>query len=481
MASAQALPAGASELATLETLAQTPLPRNDAVALAFEYGRTTDQQRIVREQPLEVQVGDIETFWLADIEENNKYQIEAKLVLALEHALVYVENGVEVDLQALERDARTFNDEIYPRNRELFGSEWSPGIDGDPRLTILNARIPGAGGYFSNGDEVPRSVNRFSNEREMFYINVENFAPGSEGYLSTLAHEFQHMIEYNEAERQATWFNEGLSQLAEELNGFSNSAQSVAPAYVWQPDLQLTAWGASPQESLPHYAASYLFLSYLYQHYGEQLDLNSLIKQGAGEQLDVFAALAQAQNPAVTDFGDLYADWATANLLNAPAAGEGRYAYRQLPDTVEPQLLEPSLDDTVAQFGSDYWQVAPSRQDRVLRFDGSDTIGVVSAEPQGTAMWWSNRGDNGSGTLERRIDLRKASEATLEYRLWHDIEDGWDFGYVAASTDNGQTWTTLEGSYTTTDDPQGQSQGNGYTGRSGGGDTARWVRRVDRP
>lgn len=468
-------PVDTSGLATLDSLASVALPRRDSVALAYQYGRTQEQQRVVREQPLDVKVGDVETFWIADLENDDNYQIEATLVLALEHALVYVENGVDVDRRALEQDAQSFNDEIYPRNRELFGSEWTPGIDGDPRLTILNARVPGAGGYFSSSDQVPSGVNRFSNQREMFYINVDSYPPGSDGYLSTLAHEFQHMIEYNEAERPATWLNEGLSQLAEELNGFADSVQSVAPAYLVDPDLQLTDWGGTPQESLPHYGASYLFVSYLYQQYGEQLGLKQLIAGGAGERLELFADVARVQNPSIADFGDLYADWATANVVNTPALADGRYAYDQLPATVEGQALEAPVDETVFQFGSDYWTVEPSRNEQVLRFDGSDTIGVVSAEPHGAAMWWSKRGDSGASTLDRPIDLRDAAQATLQYRLWYDIEDGWDYGYVAVSSDGGRTFRTLKGQYTTADDPQGANQGNGYTGISGGGNTPRWV------
>jgi len=35
-------------------------------------------------------------------------------------------------------------------------------------------------------------VNRYSNEREMFYINIDSFEPGTESYGSVLAHEFGH-------------------------------------------------------------------------------------------------------------------------------------------------------------------------------------------------------------------------------------------------------------------------------------------------
>lgn len=472
-------PADTSGLATIESLYDNLLPRRDPVQLAFEYGRTTDMQRTARAEPFDVKVGDTETFSVANVNTNENFEINATLVLILEHVLVYVEEGLEIDMAALERSMRQFNDEIYPRNRELFGEEWSPGVDGDPRLTVLNARIEGAGGYFSGKDAMPKSVNRFSNEREMFYINVESQIPGSDVYGSTLAHEFQHMIEWNEAERPTIWMNEGLSQLSEELNGFTDSVTSVVPSYVLNPDLQLTTWGDSPSESIAHYGASYLFMTYFYEKYGKDLSLRQLIRDGAGERLELFADIARQQNPAINDFGDLYADWSVANLINDPRFGEGRYSYKQLASElkVQPEPLGDGQQESVAQFGSDFWQIEADGQERVLRFDGSDTIGVVAAEPEGSAMWWSNRGDNAHGTLTRSFDLRGVTSATLQLRLWYHLEADYDYGFVSVSTDGGKTFTSLSSRYTTTEDPQGANWGNGYTGTSSGAssDTAAWV------
>lgn len=470
-------PADTSGLATIDSLYANVLPRRDPVELALEFGRIQEETRTVRSEPFDVQVGDQQRFSLSNVNTNENFEIDATLVLILDHVLVYVENGLEINQDALERSIRQFNDEIYPRNRELFGEEWSPGVDGDPRLTVLNARIEGAGGYFSGKDEMPKSVNRFSNEREMFYINVESQIPGSDVYGSTLAHEFQHMIEWNEAERPAIWMNEGLSQLAEELNGFSDSVTSVVPSYIINPDLQLTSWGDSPQESIAHYGASYLFMTYFYQQYGQDVELSQLIRDGAGEKLEIFAQIASQQNPEIQDFGDLYADWSIANLINDPRFNGGRYANAQLSQDlrVQPEPLGDSQQDSVAQFGSDFWQIDAETQERVLRFDGSDTIGVVEAEPEGNALWWSNRGDNANGSLTRTFDLRNVSSATLQFRLWYHIETDYDYTFVSVSTDGGTTFTTLPGRYTTTDDPQGANWGNGYTGFSGGSDAASWV------
>jgi immune inhibitor A len=386
--------------------------------------------------------------------------------------LMYVEDGVEVDQAALEQSARQFNDQIYDRNRELFGSEWTPGVDGDPRLTVLNARIPGVGGYFGGSDQVPRSANPFSNEREMFYINIDSFVPGTEGYGSVLAHEFQHMINWHEQDQTSTWLNEGLSQLAEELNGFLG-ANNLAPAYLYDPDLQLTTWDSA--NTTPHYAASYLFMSYFYQQYQDGGDLNRLIKDNAGKRLQVFADIASETRSDIEDFGDVYADWSIANLLNDARLADGRYSYAQLPETVEPLAPEADLNETVAQFGSDYWNIDSGRTERVLQFDGSDTIGLVATEPEGRAMWWSNRGDSAHTRLSRTVDLSDASSATLQFRLWYDLEDNYDYGFVSVSTDGGETFETLRSRYTTTDDPQGYNYGNAYTGVSGGGDEPQWI------
>ena len=52
--------------------------------------------------------------------------------------------------------------------------------------------------------------------------------------------------------------------------------------------------------------------------------------------------------------------------------------------------------------------------------------------------------------------------------VWYEIEEGWDYAYVEASDDGGQTWHILEGKHTTTDNPSGNSYGPGYTGSSDG-------------
>jgi immune inhibitor A len=78
-------------------------------------------------------------------------------------------------------------------------------------------------------------------------------------------------------------------------------------------------------------------------------------------------------------------------------------------------------------------------------------------------------------TLTRAFDLTGLKSATLNFATWYDIEDGWDYVYVAASNDEGKHWQILPGRHTSDKDKSGNAFGPGWTGKSGGGQTAQWI------
>lgn len=459
----QAPPAGPlDDPAALATA--LPLPR-DQVELAEAFKGLGDIPAVARTTPLTVQVGDVETFWVADLRTDTNYEVKAELRYAGPVVLMYVDTGVEVEQSAIERSAKDFEQRIYARTRALFGNELAPGVDGDPRLTILNTPLQGAGGYFSSADGVVKAVNRFSNEREMFVIGINSYELGSDAYGSTLAHEFQHMIEWNVARRSPSWFNEGMSTLAEDMNGYIDNG--LGRLYLANPDLQLTTWSADAAETGNHYGASQLFLRYFQEQYAGERGLAELIQADAGNNLAAFARIAARRRPEITRFADVYADWVVANVLNDPGVEGGRYAYALLPGEAEP--IRPASTEagvSVNQFGVDYYGELAGPL--ALEFDGSDTVQLVGALPRdGHTMWWSNRGDDGVQTLTREFDLTGVKSATLEFSTWFEIELDWDYGFVAVSTDGSKNWATLPGRHTTTSNPQDQNFGHGLTGVSG--------------
>jgi hypothetical protein len=463
-----AAPSTAGDLDDPARIAAADPAERDQVVLAEALKNIGDVPTVARTTPLDVKVGDSQAFWVANVIEDTNYLVTATLRYAGPRVLMYVDETMEVDQADIEQSAKLFEDQIYPRNHELFGEELSPGIDGDARLTILNTPVQGAGGYFSSSDGVVKAVNRFSNEREMFVIAIDSYPLGTDSYASTLAHEFQHMIEWNVARRSPSWFNEGMSQLAEDLNGFVS--QGTASIHLSQPDVQLTTWSSDASQNGTHYGTAQLFMRYFHEQYGNESGLAELIKADAGNDLEAFVPIAARKRPDIKRFADLFADWAVANVVNDASVADGRYTYELLPGAAalsEPRASEPIT--TVQQFGADYLGILTGPL--TVEFDGAETVGLVGARPKdGRYAWWSNRGDDSVETLTRAFDLSSVQQATLQFATWYEIEKDYDYGFVTVSTDGGNTWTTLKGQSTTDFDPQGQNFGNGLTGVSGAPD-----------
>ncbi|NJP06882.1 MAG: hypothetical protein HC837_15320, partial [Chloroflexaceae bacterium] len=299
-------------------------------------------------------------------------------------------------------------------------------------------------------------------------------SPASSDYLDTLAHEFQHMIHWNEQRQADVWLNEGCATLSENLNGFST--QSYALSYLRQPDTQLTNWVSEPWAAMAHYGAANLFLRYVYAQYiGAGSSLNELIRADAGSHFDAFVPLAAARYPDISSFNTIFGDWAVANLLDDPTIADGRYAYPPLTDGTAhmdlPQQITPEPIDvgtfhgSVHQFGVDYLQLPTGPVN--LTFQGDTDVLLVGSLPADQAAWWSGRGDSSVATLTRAFDFRELTSVTLELDLWYELEPAYDYAFVSISSDAGQTWQTLPGQLTTTNDPQGANYGNGITGISG--------------
>ena len=86
--------------------------------------------------------------------------------------------------------ARTFDREIYPRVTAEVGAPAMPGIDADPRITILLADLHGTGGYFTEIDQEPQSIERTSNQRKLIYLDISVATPGSNAFDGYVAHGF---------------------------------------------------------------------------------------------------------------------------------------------------------------------------------------------------------------------------------------------------------------------------------------------------
>ncbi len=219
-------------------------------------------------------VGDTEQFWVQAYEKGPYVQINATLAVARDHCYIWEFTGltdplattpasptpITFDPTTITILADAFEEVVFPAISSVFGYEYGGGPggdggkDGDQHVSILLYDIDfdfyedlshGIFGFFAPNDEYDSAS---SNRREMFYLDSGFFRKYPFSIVSTLAHEYQHMINWaryqGTTEPQPTTFiNELRSLEAEDL--------IVAPLSTKYPFDQQNGTGYDPVEDGP--------------------------------------------------------------------------------------------------------------------------------------------------------------------------------------------------------------------------------------
>ncbi|MEO7996227.1 MAG: Ig-like domain-containing protein [Gemmatimonadaceae bacterium] len=285
--------------------------------------------------------------------------------------------------------AATFDTLVYPLDVENFGTPTD--ISGYGRVilfftTAVNQLTPQnagyvIGGFFFSRDLYPKTARSGlpacagSNEAEMFYLLVPDPNGTINGNrrtavdvtrlnLSTLAHEFQHLINASRrlyvntgaTPNEETFLDEGLSHIAEELLYYRVSG------FTTRDNLNLANVGGTTTQSTN-------FSSYMTQNYGRLYDRlrnpeltspyasdDSLSTRGAIWSFLRYAAGRQATPAAEATFLKSIANSSTsgiANLANVMPGG---------------QLVSFLNDWNVATLVDDYPQVPQTQLDNQYKF-----------------------------------------------------------------------------------------------------------------
>ena len=461
-----------------------PLPVADSFALARSVrGRDGVPGKMfepVRQAPLPEAVGSRERFWVYDWDAKKNFEVSATLRVMTPSVKWWLVDGIPVNLPDLEAAAAAVETRVLPNVRTAYGSEWSPGIDADPRINILVARIPGqAAGYYSSTDEQPRWIYEFSAEREIVFINYPTGGRlATDGLYGTVAHEICHMVQFNKRARSIVWFSEGQAELCSR-SGSPSTSSGFEGLFLQQPDTQLNDWPELGNISALHYGGSFLFLEFLRQHAGGEDLINAFLAEGIDTPDDLDKVLRARGQPGVEE---LFADFIVANTLLRETADD---KYKYAPGMARlGSPAGPTAQDRVTQGGTLRTKVQPygaryvelPREKATLRFEGATSARVIPTDAHsGSSFWWSDRADVLDSTLVRTLDLRSARAPVLKFWTWYQIEADFDYAYIEVSTDGGQRWATLKGTSTTATDPNGVNLGQGLTGMSGGGRDPAWV------
>lgn len=282
----------------------------------------------VNNSALAANIGEKTTFFVDSVYDSaSREQVSATLRAIGQKGYFYVEDDWWSSLatakqssvdSALVKLSSEFDQKIYPKMISTFGSEWNPGIDNDPRITILVTKtMDEAGGYFSYTNEYPKSQFANSNEREMIYLNgayVDNSRNAS-----FIAHEFQHLITFYQKQKlhnieEDIWLNEARSEYSSTLLGYDNiysgsNLERRVKTFLSRPSDSLTEW----RNELGDYGVVNLFMQYLVDHYGERILTLTTQSDKTGIASINYALAAMGYSET---FDDVFIRWAIADYMN---------------------------------------------------------------------------------------------------------------------------------------------------------------------
>ena len=464
---------------TLQTLQNEEIPSADLVYLAERYQGKTGIPLQLTDEPVTYYLGDRLDFYKLNVDTNTTDRITTVLRYASDEIYFWAEEGLDLDSSEINRVLREFETKIYPTNQEFFGQEWMPGVDNDPHLYILYAGNMGfqLAGYTASTDGVLPQAHEYSNAHEMFYVNSDVQRLSDPYTLSVMAHELQHLIHSYHDPNEELWMNEGFSEVATLLNGYN--AGGFDNLFAFNPDIQLNDWSVDASENHLHYGASFLFVTYLLDRFGEDFT-KALVADKLGGFTSIDHVLASFDNKddlsdELLTADDVFVDWTITNFLNDESFADGRYAYRIYQNAPSASATETlteceniQLERKVHQYGTDYIRLACAHGEIDLHFSGSPTVDVLPVSTGEGYFMWSNRSDASITRLSREFDFTDVTgPITFEFNAWYDLETDYDFLYLIESEANRPDLIVSTPSCTFSN-TVGNSFGCGYNGSSYG-------------
>lgn len=281
------------------------------------------------------------------------YTLEAKLLGEGTYCNVYVEKDCGVTQTEAQAVAAEYDAKIHDKITTGFGAHRD--MDEDGKVTLLLLDIvdgydPTVGayvaGYFDPAHMLDLTANSNSNECDMIFIDVDPVEPGSEEFFTTIAHEFQHLINYSrtymaDGREQDIWINEGLSSGAEYI--YSGVVSQDRVNWFNSDPLGTIAYGNNffvwygywenedPNTVLDNYATVNLFFQWLRIHASNGTAIYKQILDSTNRDYQAVTTAAGSEIDSV------YGNWPllleTWYLANFRCQSSGPYGYEGLINT----------------------------------------------------------------------------------------------------------------------------------------------------
>ncbi len=358
-------------------------------------------------------VGDTHTWWGQTMDGNANWHPIASTCRAVgTNCYVFVEDAMwtngRMNQTGVEAVVNNFDSStpanaskgIYQTLNEVYGNP--PNVDADNKIIILVHDIidgyTGTGGYvagyfWSYHEIVDDPQYDHSNEAEMLFIDCDPAVltnPTSvTNAMDVVAHEFQHMINWNYNPQQATFFDEGCSLVAEPLCGYPFREQT---SYSNETNHYLLDWrGDDNVAVLTDYSRAARFMLYMYEQFG--VDFMTKFVQAPSTSINgIDWALANLITPTARRFNNadlsnnILIDWYVANILDDKTVNT-RWGYnlQNLTKAVPRSHPTPNvtMTDAIQYYGAQYISFT-SGSNLNIRFDATSPNFVVKAVKIGT-------------------------------------------------------------------------------------------------
>ncbi len=400
----------------------------------------------------------------------------------------------------------SFDDTIWETMTPTFGEANPRGDEGSKVWILIHnirdeayyspAETAYVAGYFSSSEDSLANKN-------MMHIDTYDWAnrTGANAqrpflYEGVFAHEYEHLLHFDQDPDEESWVDEGMADLAAFLCGYGEDNSHVVYYLVYHPFTALTFFGGG----LESYGASYLFQLYLWEKYGGTPFTEALFENPANGIEGVQSTLTA--RGIGKSFDAIFDNWTVANYVDDPAPGAGNlYGYDKLnigtADTwgysIEYALqrywypthrLKPPLSFISSSFlGAPQPYTAQYYSFNNQKSIKATLTGVKqagTAAHSGEKQWVSGQGTWAWKSFSQDFAIPEGG-ASLGFWTFYDIEEDWDYGYVEVYDQTANKWTTLPGVLddgttvlTTTTLPQIQDNPNVPVGREPIGLFPRW-------
>ena len=249
------------------------------------------------------------------------------------------------------------NKGIYANETEIFGPV--PDVDHNGKLFVLLIDVRDGydpeisdtyvSGYFDPLDQIKQAGK--GNYGDIIYIDTNPAKVEDSETQGVIAHELQHLIHYGADSDEQTWLNEGMSEFAMAILGFSSTSYSL---FLRDTNRPLNSF----DNSLMDYSKVGLWTFYCYRRFG--VDFIRTVVRDKTNSLDSYKKVLNDSDYSVA-IEEVMRDWFLANLINEPTIAGGRFSYQgfDIPaiysdyfhsNFTQEQIINATVSNSAAQY-----------------------------------------------------------------------------------------------------------------------------------